>query len=241
MTQHILQGQVLSRSQFQHHFAFSLNYRSRGIAHIQLFSTTNLMDYGPFGGGILVLCGLSADPTFQHPQNQRHRQHHLDIAIPPTQKPEQRTQRSKFAFNCLNAADPSFQPPLNQHHLDIAIPPTLTPNYRTQRDKKENKCRVRAGTAYARNSAIGDSFCKSKYESGMPENEGRCSAIANCLARRPSFPLPTHSNIASSKVTPQPTLPNSGSMSGAPRLVRSRAVRRDIVQDWNFDEVVMGR
>ncbi|CAL9020744.1 unnamed protein product, partial [Prunus brigantina] len=36
--------------------------------------------------------GISADPTFQPPQNQRHRQHHLDIAIPPTQKPEQRTQ-----------------------------------------------------------------------------------------------------------------------------------------------------
>ncbi|CAB4289562.1 uncharacterized protein Pyn_00717 [Prunus yedoensis var. nudiflora] len=79
------------------------------------------------------------------------------------------------------------------------------------------------------------------YSVSSAENEGRCSAIANCLARRPSFPLPTHSNIASSKVTPQPTLPNSGSMSGAPRLVRSRAVRRDIVQDWNFDEVVMGR
>ncbi|CAL9020742.1 unnamed protein product [Prunus brigantina] len=79
------------------------------------------------------------------------------------------------------------------------------------------------------------------YSVSSAENEGRCSAIANCLARRPSFPLPTHSNIASSKVTPQPTLPNSSSMSGAPRLVRSRAVRRDIVQDWNFDEVVMGR
>ncbi|BFG41048.1 hypothetical protein CerSpe_273220 [Prunus speciosa] len=84
-------------------------------------------------------------------------------------------------------------------------------------------------------------FCSSGYSVSSAENEGRCSAIANCLARRPSFPLPTHSNIASSKVTPQPTLPNSGSMSGAPRLVRSRAVRRDIVQDWNFDEVAMGR
>ncbi|CAL9020743.1 unnamed protein product, partial [Prunus brigantina] len=33
----------------------------------------------------------------------------------------------------FNAADPSFQPPLNQHHLDIAIPPTQTPEHRTQR------------------------------------------------------------------------------------------------------------
>ncbi|KAH0976443.1 hypothetical protein GBA52_026162 [Prunus armeniaca] len=77
----------------------------------------------------------SADPTFQPPQNQRHRQHHLDIAIPPTQKPEQRTQRFWFTgfWAFFNAADPSFQPPLNQHHLDIAIPPTQTPEHRTQR------------------------------------------------------------------------------------------------------------
>ncbi|CAN6543772.1 unnamed protein product [Malus baccata var. baccata] len=79
------------------------------------------------------------------------------------------------------------------------------------------------------------------YSVSSTENDGRCSAIANCLTRRPSLPLPRHSNIASSKVTPQPTLSNSGSIPGTPRLVRSRAVRRDIVRDWNFDEVVMGR
>ncbi|XP_009339072.2 uncharacterized protein LOC103931341 [Pyrus x bretschneideri] len=78
------------------------------------------------------------------------------------------------------------------------------------------------------------------YSVSSTENDGRCSAIANCLTRRPSLPLPRHSNIASSKVTPQPTLSNSGSIPGTPRLVRSRAVRRDIVRDWNFDEVVMG-
>ncbi|XP_057427343.1 uncharacterized protein LOC130720681 [Lotus japonicus] len=75
------------------------------------------------------------------------------------------------------------------------------------------------------------------------ENEGRCSAISNCLTRRVSVQHPaTHSFLASSsssKVTPQPTGSSNSEIPGAPRLVRSRAVRRDIVQDWNFDEVVM--
>lgn len=72
------------------------------------------------------------------------------------------------------------------------------------------------------------------------ENEGRCYAIANCLTRKLSVQPPTaHSFIAasSSKVTPQPTISSNGEIPGPPRLVRSRAVRRDIVQDWNFDEV----
>ncbi|KAF8405777.1 hypothetical protein HHK36_007855 [Tetracentron sinense] len=42
--------------------------------------------------------------------------------------------------------------------------------------------------------------------------------------------------ITSSKVTPQPIM-----ATGTPRLVRSRAVRRDLVRNWNFDEVVMER
>ena len=74
------------------------------------------------------------------------------------------------------------------------------------------------------------------------ENEGRCYAIANCLTRKLSLPPPTiHSFHApsSSKVTPQPAVSGNNEIPGTPRLVRSRAVRRDLVQDWNFDEVVM--
>ncbi|KAJ9675275.1 hypothetical protein PVL29_024293 [Vitis rotundifolia] len=69
----------------------------------------------------------------------------------------------------------------------------------------------------------------------------RCSAIADCLARRASLPAPTANSsiIRSSKVTPHPSIPNSSGIPGTPRLVRSCAVRRDIVRDWNFEEVVM--
>ncbi|KAL4288667.1 hypothetical protein AHAS_Ahas19G0309100 [Arachis hypogaea] len=73
------------------------------------------------------------------------------------------------------------------------------------------------------------------------ENEGRCYAIANCLTRKLSLPPPTMHSFhppSSSKVTPQP-ISSDNEVPGTPRLVRSRAVRRDIVQDWNFDEVVM--
>ncbi|KAL6318378.1 hypothetical protein AAG906_040535 [Vitis piasezkii] len=66
-------------------------------------------------------------------------------------------------------------------------------------------------------------------------------AIANFLARRASLPAPTTNSsiIRSSKVTPHPSIPKSSSIPGSPRLVRSCAVRRDIVRDWNFEEVVM--
>ncbi|KAK2989770.1 hypothetical protein RJ640_029924, partial [Escallonia rubra] len=74
---------------------------------------------------------------------------------------------------------------------------------------------------------------------GDGNNEGRCAAITNCLIRKASLPHLTANNMASSsKVTPQPTMPLSG-VTGAPRLVRSHAVSRDLVRDWNFDEVVM--
>ncbi|KAL6315801.1 hypothetical protein AAG906_008187 [Vitis piasezkii] len=79
------------------------------------------------------------------------------------------------------------------------------------------------------------------YSVSSSDNEGRCSAIANCLARRASLPAPTANSsiIRSSKVTPHPSIPNSSGIPGTPRLVRSCAVRRDIVRDWNFEEVVM--
>ncbi|KAI4300026.1 hypothetical protein L6164_033445 [Bauhinia variegata] len=81
------------------------------------------------------------------------------------------------------------------------------------------------------------------YSVSSQENEGRCSAIANCLARKSSLPFPTRNPFppSSSKVMPHPTVSTENGMPGAPRLVRSRAVRRDIVRDWNFDEVVMDR
>ncbi|XP_054784997.1 uncharacterized protein LOC129291569 [Prosopis cineraria] len=68
------------------------------------------------------------------------------------------------------------------------------------------------------------------YSVSSSDHEGRCSAIANCLNRKSSFARPAIVS-SSSKVTPQPTV----SMPGTPRLVRSRAVRRDLVRDWNFD------
>ncbi|CAI9787013.1 unnamed protein product [Fraxinus pennsylvanica] len=73
------------------------------------------------------------------------------------------------------------------------------------------------------------------YSVSSSDNDGRCSAIANCLTRKTSLQHPRENPIASSsKVMPQPTVP-SNVVAGAPRLVRSCAVRRDLVRDWNFD------
>ncbi|GER38701.1 dihydroorotate dehydrogenase, partial [Striga asiatica] len=69
------------------------------------------------------------------------------------------------------------------------------------------------------------------YSVSSSDNEGRCFVVASCLTRKFSLPNPT---ITSSKVMPQPII-SSGGVTGAPRLVRSRAVRRDLVRDWNFD------
>jgi len=82
------------------------------------------------------------------------------------------------------------------------------------------------------------------YSVSSSDNEGRCTAIASCITRKLSHPPPrANSSFASSssKVTPQPLNPSNDSMTGPPRLVRSRAVRRDLVRDWNFDGVVMER
>ncbi|KAG6388757.1 hypothetical protein SASPL_150190 [Salvia splendens] len=73
------------------------------------------------------------------------------------------------------------------------------------------------------------------YSVSSSDNEGRCSAIASCLARKTALPHSrANHGFASSKVMPQP-IPSTG-VAGPPRLVRSHAVRRDIVRDWNFDE-----
>ncbi|KAK7271008.1 hypothetical protein RJT34_26584 [Clitoria ternatea] len=80
------------------------------------------------------------------------------------------------------------------------------------------------------------------YSVSSSENEGRCHAVATCLTRKLSLPpITVHSFLppsSSSKVTPQPTVSGSNLIPGTPRLVRSHAVTRDRVRDWNFDEIV---
>ncbi|KAG7037221.1 hypothetical protein SDJN02_00844, partial [Cucurbita argyrosperma subsp. argyrosperma] len=90
------------------------------------------------------------------------------------------------------------------------------------------------------NSVESPSHSFRSYSVSSSDNEGRCNSMANCLIWRPSFP-PTHhpSYAESAKVTPHPNIVISDRMDGNPRLVRSRAVRRDLVRDWNFDEVVV--
>ncbi|KAF9603615.1 hypothetical protein IFM89_037114 [Coptis chinensis] len=80
------------------------------------------------------------------------------------------------------------------------------------------------------------------YSVSSSDNEGRCSTIITCLTRKVSLAHDTtNAMITSSKVTPQPFMANGQGLMGTPRLVRSRAVRRDLVRDWNFDETVMER
>ncbi|KAG9147511.1 hypothetical protein Leryth_007305 [Lithospermum erythrorhizon] len=75
------------------------------------------------------------------------------------------------------------------------------------------------------------------YSVSSSDNEGRCSAMSNCLTRKAAIShVRANNGFTSSKVTPQPAVP-SNVVAGPPRLVRSRAVRRD----WNFDEVVFER
>lgn len=76
------------------------------------------------------------------------------------------------------------------------------------------------------------------YSVSSSDNDGRCSAMANCLSGKLSIPPPRGSSVmSSSKVTPQPDISNCVDISGPPRLIRSRAVRRDQVRDWNFEVI----
>ncbi|XP_068659782.1 uncharacterized protein [Aristolochia californica] len=78
------------------------------------------------------------------------------------------------------------------------------------------------------------------YSVSSSENEGRCSAIVNCLNR--TALSDTTNSTMTSKVTPQPIMAGTqGIITGPPRLVRSHAVRRDLVRDWNFDELLVER
>nr|GLL44419.1 uncharacterized protein LOC104215823 [Ipomoea trifida]GMD74634.1 DNA helicase [Ipomoea batatas]GMD77993.1 DNA helicase [Ipomoea batatas] len=79
------------------------------------------------------------------------------------------------------------------------------------------------------------------YSVSSSDNEGRCSAIANCLTRKTLLPHScANGGVTTSKVTPQPA-GQSTVVTGPPRLVRSRAIRRDLVRDWNFEGVVLER
>ena len=79
------------------------------------------------------------------------------------------------------------------------------------------------------------------YSVSSSDNEGRCSVIASCLTRK-SLIQAARSNTfpaSSSKVTPQPNFQAGDLMitqGASPRLVRSRAGRRD----WNFNEIEAG-
>ncbi|KAI4372904.1 hypothetical protein MLD38_011085 [Melastoma candidum] len=90
-------------------------------------------------------------------------------------------------------------------------------------------------------SAESPSHSFRSYSVSSSDNEGRCSAIANCLTITPSFPFPPPRSgpYSSSKVTPHPVAQVATGLTGTPRLVRSRAVRRDLVRDWNFDEAIV--
>ncbi|CAI9755928.1 unnamed protein product [Fraxinus pennsylvanica] len=71
--------------------------------------------------------------------------------------------------------------------------------------------------------------------------EGQYEFGLSCMPWKTSFPHPrANPRITPSKVMPQPSVP-SNVVAGAPRLVRSCAVRRDLVRDWNFDEVMLER
>ncbi|TKW27109.1 hypothetical protein SEVIR_3G236700v4 [Setaria viridis] len=76
------------------------------------------------------------------------------------------------------------------------------------------------------------------YSVSSSEEESRCGAAVACLARRVT-PAGTSTSVGTSKVTPFPPMVTGQGTEGTPRLQRSRAVSRDLVRDWNFDEVIL--
>lgn len=76
------------------------------------------------------------------------------------------------------------------------------------------------------------------YSVSSSEDEGRCSAVVTCLTRKVAVATAGTANVISTaKVTPFPIMASGQGMTGTPRLLRSRAVSRDLVRDWNFDQV----
>lgn len=74
------------------------------------------------------------------------------------------------------------------------------------------------------------------YSVSSSEDEGRCAAVT-CLIRKVTVATGTANAISTSKVTPFPLMATGQGMAGTPRLLRSRAVSRDVVRDWNFDQL----
>ncbi|KAE8778257.1 hypothetical protein D1007_48837 [Hordeum vulgare] len=75
------------------------------------------------------------------------------------------------------------------------------------------------------------------YSVSSSEDENRCGAAVACLSRKIMAAGPAN-RVGTSKVTP--VMATGQGIEGAPRLQRSRAVSRDLVRDWNFDEIVVG-
>ncbi|URE30807.1 hypothetical protein MUK42_16534 [Musa troglodytarum] len=70
------------------------------------------------------------------------------------------------------------------------------------------------------------------------EDEGQCAAVVSCLTRKVTIAATGGANaVSTSKVTPFPVMASGQGMGETPRLLRSRAVSRDLVRDWNFDQV----
>jgi len=69
-------------------------------------------------------------------------------------------------------------------------------------------------------------------------DEGRCGTAINCWRRTP-VSAPTdiaNSTVSSPQASPHPVV-TSQDPPGSPRLVRCRAVRRDMFEDWHFDDM----
>ncbi|KAG8054593.1 hypothetical protein GUJ93_ZPchr0001g29492 [Zizania palustris] len=77
------------------------------------------------------------------------------------------------------------------------------------------------------------------YSVSSSDEENRCGSVVACLTRR-VIPAGTANSVGTSKVTPFPLMAAGQGTEGAPRLQRSRAVSRDLVRDWNFEEIVVG-
>jgi hypothetical protein len=75
------------------------------------------------------------------------------------------------------------------------------------------------------------------YSVSSSEGENRCGAAVACISRQ-IMAAGAASRVGTSKVTP--AMATGQGIEGAPRLQRSRAVSRDLVRDWNFDEIVVG-
>ncbi|KAG0540339.1 hypothetical protein BDA96_03G400200 [Sorghum bicolor] len=77
------------------------------------------------------------------------------------------------------------------------------------------------------------------YSVSSSEGENRCGAVVACLSRK-VMPSGAANGVGTSKVTPFPLMATGQGTEGAPRLQRSHAVSRDLVRNWNFDEIVFG-